>query len=226
MLFLSLRALHVSFAVAVYLLLWLHGLFENTAPIAAVFLPILACTTPTTATAAVIHLPIQRRGGSFKPYTNAHNMVDMEALYGELQRLDVRFNQTAREFKGNRIVRTAKKNDASRTGGEGIGLMGDIQMDGAWLVAPLLLKIHVSELNCFYQQVRQDRPWNPPAGHRGGYRHADCGLLCLGNNEQERHRVCRSILRVFPLVMPSILLSLTVFRLHVYSAHRDIPNAD
>ena len=136
MFFLSIRALYVSFFLAAYIFLWLHLYLENAAPIMAVLLPILACTAPTAAT--VLHLPIQRRGGAFKPYSDQHSLVDMEALYGELHRLDARFNQTTREFKGNRIVRTARKNDA---GGRGIGgeeLMGSIQMDGAWLVAPWL----------------------------------------------------------------------------------------
>ena len=145
MLFLSFRALHITLSLAVYVILSLHIFFDRPGPIAAVILPVLACTAPT-ATAAVLHLPIQRRGGAFKPWSDERSLVDIEALYRELQRLDTRFNQTTREFKGNRIVRTAKKNDAGGRGVGGEGLMGNIQMDGAWSVHHGCAARYVSEL--------------------------------------------------------------------------------
>ena len=124
---------HFFTSLVIGTLLFCNSRFKNACPVTATLLPILTCTA-LPATATILHLPLHRRGGSFNPCSDPSSLVDLDFLYGELRRLDARFNQTTREFKGNRLARTPRKDDAGgRNFGEE-GLMGDIQTDGAWLV--------------------------------------------------------------------------------------------
>lgn len=82
--------------------------------------------------APVIHLPLVRRGGTFEATRPGNDSLEMDLLLQELEKVEAKFNLTRREVKGNKLIRKAKSRAVG--GKEDDGLMGDLALNGTWLV--------------------------------------------------------------------------------------------
>lgn len=80
----------------------------------------------------VMHFPLVRRGGTFEATRPGNDSLDMNFLLQELGKVEAKFNLTRREVKGNKLVRKAKSQAVG--GKDDDALMGDLALNGTWLV--------------------------------------------------------------------------------------------
>ncbi|KAL8693364.1 MAG: hypothetical protein Q9218_001801 [Villophora microphyllina] len=155
-------------------------------------------TLQTLDDAPVIHFTIARRGGTFEATRPGNDSVELDVLLEQLGNVEVRFNLTRREVKGNKLVRKAKSQAVG--GKDDEELIGELALNGTWF-ARLTLGEPPQTIDLDLNMLTSDFYIRHTSSH-AGTKYDDLFSKSFAKSQEHPHRSCTLPTETFYL--PSI----------------------